>query len=62
VVVVESIFAYPGIGHALVHAIVERDIPMVQGTALAMGLIFVAITAAVDAASAWLDPRLRRVQ
>jgi peptide/nickel transport system permease protein len=60
VVVVESIFAYPGIGHALVHAIVERDIPMVQGTALAMGLMFVAITAAVDAASAWLDPRLRR--
>ncbi|WP_163269227.1 ABC transporter permease [Chelativorans alearense] len=60
VVVVESILAYPGIGHALVHAIVERDIPMVQGTALAMGLIFVAVTAGVDAASAWLDPRLRR--
>ncbi|ALA16938.1 MULTISPECIES: ABC transporter permease [Chelatococcus] len=59
VVVVESLFAYPGIGHALVHAIVERDIPMVQGTALAMGLIFVAVTACVDAASAWLDPRLR---
>lgn len=60
VVVVESLFAYPGIGHALVHAIVERDIPMVQGTALTMGLMFVAITAAVDAASLWLDPRLRR--
>lgn len=62
VVVVESIFAYPGIGHALVHAIVERDIPMVQGTALAMGLIFVAVTTSVEAASAWLDPRLRRTQ
>lgn len=60
VVVVESIFAYPGIGHALVHAIVERDVPMVQGTALAMGLIFVAITAAVDGACLWLDPRLGR--
>jgi ABC-type dipeptide/oligopeptide/nickel transport system permease component len=59
VVVVESIFAYPGIGHALVHAIIERDIPMVQGTALVMGLMFVVITAAADAASAWLDPRLR---
>ncbi|WP_342241919.1 ABC transporter permease [Inquilinus sp. OTU3971] len=59
VVVVESIFAYPGIGHALVHAIIERDVPMVQGTALAMGLIFVAITAGVDAATAWLDPRPR---
>ncbi|WP_137390967.1 ABC transporter permease [Rhodoligotrophos defluvii] len=62
VVVVESIFAYPGIGHALVHAIIERDIPMVQGTALVMGLIFVAITAAVDAACVWIDPRLRRWQ
>lgn len=62
VVVVETIFAYPGIGHALVHAIVERDIPMVQGTALMMGLMFVAITAFVELASAWLDPRLRRAQ
>lgn len=60
VVVVESLFAYPGIGHALVHAIVERDIPMVQGTALMMGLIFVAVTAVADALSVWLDPRLRR--
>ena len=62
VVVVESIFAYPGIGHALVHAIVERDVPMVQGTALVMGLLFVIITAIVDALSAWLDPRLRKAQ
>ena len=62
VVVVETIFAYPGIGHALVHAIIARDIPMVQGTALVMGLLFVAINAAVDAACAWLDPRLRAVR
>jgi peptide/nickel transport system permease protein len=62
VVVVESIFAYPGIGHALVHAIVERDVPMVQGTALVMGLLFVLITAIVDAVSAWLDPRLRKAR
>jgi ABC-type dipeptide/oligopeptide/nickel transport system permease component len=60
VVVVESLFAYPGIGHALVHAIVERDIPMVQGTALVMGLMFVVIAALVDAISFWLDPRFRR--
>lgn len=60
VVVVESLFAYPGIGHALVHAIIERDVPMVQGTALVMGLMFVAIAALVDAISRWLDPRLRR--
>jgi ABC-type dipeptide/oligopeptide/nickel transport system permease component len=59
VVVVESIFAYPGIGHALVHAVIARDIPMVQGTALVMGLVFVLLNMAVDAICAMLDPRLR---
>ncbi|MHC1551533.1 ABC transporter permease [Phyllobacterium sp. K27] len=61
VVVVESLFAYPGIGHALVHAIVERDVPMVQGTALAMGLMFVAIAAIVDLITHWLDPRMGKM-
>lgn len=60
VVVVESLFAYPGIGHALVHAVVERDIPMVQGTALVMGLMFVVIAAIVDLLTHWLDPRVGR--
>jgi peptide/nickel transport system permease protein len=58
VVVVESFFAWPGIGHALVHALLARDIPVVQGTALCMGLLFVVWSAAVDALCAWLDPRL----
>jgi peptide/nickel transport system permease protein len=57
VVVVESLFAWPGIGHALVHALVARDIPMVQGTALAMGLLFVALNAAVDVLCLAIDPR-----
>jgi len=48
VVIIESVFSWPGIGHALVHAIFERDIPMVQGTALTLGLIFVFLNLAVD--------------
>jgi peptide/nickel transport system permease protein len=59
VVVVESLFAYPGIGHALVHAVIARDVPMVQGTALVMGLLFVALNLGVDLLCAWLDPRMR---
>jgi ABC-type dipeptide/oligopeptide/nickel transport system permease component len=59
VVVVESIFAYPGIGHELVHAVIARDVPMVQGAALLMGLLFVALNLAVDLACGLLDPRLR---
>ncbi|HBS23379.1 MULTISPECIES: ABC transporter permease [Thalassospira] len=60
VVVVESIFAFPGIGHALVHAIIARDVPMVQGTALAMGGLFVLLNSVVDLMCLRLDPRLRR--
>ena len=57
VVVVETLFAWPGIGHGLVHAIVQRDIPMVQGTALAMGLMFVMLNTLVDVANHLIDPR-----
>ncbi|NIZ00112.1 ABC transporter permease [Thalassospira lucentensis] len=61
VVVVESIFAFPGIGHALVHAVIARDVPMVQGTALAMGGLFVLLNSLIDLACLRLDPRLRRM-
>ncbi|MDN3558081.1 ABC transporter permease [Halomonas maura] len=60
VVVVESLFAWPGIGHALVHALVARDVPMVQGTALAMGLLFVALNTLVDLTCLLIDPRRRQ--
>ena len=59
VVLVETIFAWPGIGHALVHAIFGRDVPMIQGTALVLGLMFVLFNALVDAACAFIDPRRR---
>jgi len=59
VVLVETIFAWPGIGHALVHAIFSRDVPMIQGTALVLGLMFVLFNALVDSACAVVDPRSR---
>lgn len=57
VVVIESIVGWPGIGHALVHAVFARDVPMVQGTALMLGLGFVSINALIDLLAARLDPR-----
>jgi peptide/nickel transport system permease protein len=57
VVVVETLFAWPGIGHALVHAIFARDVPVLQGTALVMGLMFVLLNALVDLACYLIDPR-----
>jgi peptide/nickel transport system permease protein len=59
VVVVETLFAWPGIGHGLVHAVFHRDVPMVQGTALAMGLLFVLLNTLVDLANHLIDPRRR---
>jgi len=57
VIVVEAVFGWPGIGHALVHAIFSRDVPMVQGTALVLGLGFVLVNAGIDLAVRRLDPR-----
>lgn len=57
VVIVESLFAWPGIGHALVHAIIARDIPMIQGSALVMGGLFVMLNAILDVINRYIDPR-----
>lgn len=59
VIIVETLFAWPGIGHALGHAVKERDIPMIQGTVLAMALLFVVVNAFVDLLLVLVDPRLR---
>lgn len=59
-VVVETLFAWPGIGHALVHAVFARDVPVIQGAALLMGLLFVLFNLGVDGLCLWLDPRQRQ--
>nr|WP_300309071.1 ABC transporter permease [Halomonas sp.] len=60
IVMIESLFSWPGIGHGLAHAIFSRDVPMIQGTALTMGLIFVVLNLLVDIACHVIDPRGRR--
>jgi len=59
VVIIETVFAWPGIGHALVHAIFGRDVPMVQGTALALGLLYVVLNLIIDLICHGIDPRRR---
>ncbi|ABE50654.1 ABC transporter permease [Methylobacillus flagellatus] len=59
VIIIESLFAWPGIGHALAHAVFGRDIPMIQGTAIVMGLLFVLCNTLVDIACLVADPRQR---
>ena len=60
VVVVESLFAWPGIGHALVHAIFWRDIPMVQGTVLVLAVLFVLLNTLTDLLCLAIDPVVPR--
>ena len=58
-VAVEQAFGVPGLGRALVTAIIERDIIVVQNLVLLYALIFVAVNALVDLSYAWLDTRIR---
>jgi peptide/nickel transport system permease protein len=62
VVVVESLFAWPGLGHALVHAVFWRDVPALQASALALALLVVTLNAVVDVLTLLVDPRPRREQ
>lgn len=57
-VIVESVFARPGIGRFAVNAIMARDLPQVQGIVLFAGVVYVAINALVDVVYAVIDPRI----
>jgi peptide/nickel transport system permease protein len=57
-VVVESVFAVPGIGNTLVNAVLSRDYRLVQGIALVFGLLVILITLAVDVTQTALEPRI----
>ncbi|MBU4278698.1 MAG: ABC transporter permease [Proteobacteria bacterium] len=58
VVVVETIFAWPGLGRLLVESLLGRDLPLVQGVVLLMALAFVLSSLAADLLQRLLDPRL----
>ncbi len=58
-VLVERIFAWPGMGRAVVDAVVRRDYPLVGGAVLVTSLAVVAGTILADLAVAWADPRRR---
>ncbi|MEA2525860.1 MAG: peptide/nickel transport system permease protein [Thermomicrobiales bacterium] len=57
-VVVEQIFAWPGVGWLMVQSITQRDVAVVQGAVLLVAVGFVLINLLVDIAYAYLDPRI----
>ena len=58
-VIVERIFAYPGIGSMAIDAVINRDLPLIQGLVLVFGGLFILVNLAVDLAVVALNPRLR---
>lgn len=58
-VVVESVFAWPGVGWLMLQGIQNRDLPLVRAVVLVIGLAFVLINFSVDLLYSRLDPRIR---
>ena len=58
-VVVEKVFAIPGLGRLLVDSISTRDFPVIQGMILVVSAIYVLMNLIIDVLYAYLDPRIR---
>lgn len=58
-VIIETIFAWPGVGRLAVNAIGRRDFPMIQGTTLVLCAFFILVNLLVDIVCAWLNPKIR---
>jgi peptide/nickel transport system permease protein len=58
-VVIEQVFALPGIGQLMLNSIFQRDFPVVQGVTLVFGIMVVLVYLATDVLHSLLDPRVR---
>jgi peptide/nickel transport system permease protein len=59
IVVVETVFAYPGLGRLMVDAVNHRDVPVIQMAALVIAVSYALANLAADVVYAYLDPRIR---
>lgn len=58
-VLTETVFAWPGLGRLIVDSILARDYPVIQGTILIFGLLYILVNLVVDLMYAYVDPRIR---
>jgi peptide/nickel transport system permease protein len=56
-IIVENVFNYPGLGTEVVHAIIDKDYPVIQGIILVVGLIALLVNLLVDVVLGVIDPR-----
>lgn len=59
-IIIESVFAWPGLGRAVVESIIDRDYPLTRGVVLTVGAVAVALNIAIDIVLALVDPRTLR--
>ncbi|NQF16300.1 ABC transporter permease [Brevibacillus sp. HB1.3] len=57
-VIIEQVFGWPGVGTLAIQAISSRDFPMIQGTTLFIGAVYVLVVILIDVLYAVLDPRI----
>jgi peptide/nickel transport system permease protein len=60
-IVIETVFTIPGVGRLLIQSVLRRDYPIIQGIVLLIAGAYVLINLLVDAAYAYLDPRIKYV-
>ncbi|MFD4705726.1 nickel ABC transporter permease [Gottfriedia sp. NPDC058432] len=58
-VIIEQVFNWPGLGTLSIGAIMSRDFPMIQGTVLFMGAVYVSVNILVDIVYSLIDPRIK---
>jgi peptide/nickel transport system permease protein len=59
IVAVEFVFGFPGVGTALLQAISERDIPVIQAVTLLLASVYVIVNLVADILVVYVSPRLR---
>jgi peptide/nickel transport system permease protein len=59
IVVIETVFGYPGLGRLLVFSIQQRDIPMLQASIVMVAAVYALANLAADLLYAWLNPKIR---
>jgi ABC-type dipeptide/oligopeptide/nickel transport system permease component len=58
-IIVETVFARPGLGRLIIEAISFRDYPVIQGFVLFTGTVFVLVSLIIDLSYTWIDPQVR---
>ena len=58
-VATETVFAWPGVGRAMIDALRVRDVPVIEGGVIMLALAFVLANLLVDVTYSFLDPRVR---